>query len=82
VPFHRFITQNEWLGNFLTSNFSEDYYWYSQYYGFYYTVNGEVPPWRFPHMGPQKIVARLAELHPDINWPAPSTIGDVLRRAN
>lgn len=127
VPFHRFITQNESLGNFLTSNFSEGsccpynyryepfwgqadivplvpgyaprsdqgltpvhawqvderpriyyyysifyaphgsnyrylgvvgyamarddprgtpfYYWYSQYYGFYYTVNGEVPPW-------------------------------------
>lgn len=21
------------------------YYWYSQYYGFYYTVNGEYPPW-------------------------------------
>jgi Homeodomain-like domain len=37
---------------------------------------------RFPHMGPRKIVARLAELHPDIDGPAPSTIGDILRRAN
>lgn len=127
VPFHRFITQNESLGNFLTSNFSEGsccpynyryipfpaqadivplvpgynprggqgltpvhawqvderpriyyyysifyaphgsnyrylgivgyamarddprgtpfHYWYSQYYGFYYTVDGEYPPW-------------------------------------
>src|SRR5215210_5288999 len=30
---------------------------------------------RFPHMGPRKIVARLAELHPEIDWPAPSTAG-------
>jgi hypothetical protein len=127
VPFHRFITQNQSLGNFLTANFSEGsccpynyaytpfpsqadivplvpgyvprsdqgltpvyawqviespriyyyysifyashasnyhyqgvvgyamasndprgtplYYWYSQYYGFYYTVGGETPPW-------------------------------------
>jgi hypothetical protein len=127
VPFHRFITQNESLGNFLTSNFSEGsccpynyryqpfpyqadivplvpgyapradqgltpvhawqvderpriyyyysifyyphgsnyrylgivgyamarddprgtpfHYWYSQYYGFYYTLSGEYPPW-------------------------------------
>src|SRR6266508_4161957 len=37
---------------------------------------------RFPHMGPRKIVARLAELHPRIEWPAASTIGDILRRAN
>src|SRR6185369_10115816 len=37
---------------------------------------------RFPHMGPRKIAARLAELHPDIEWPAPSTIGDILCRAN
>jgi putative transposase len=36
---------------------------------------------RFPHMGPRKIIARLTELHPDIEWPAPSTAGDILRRA-
>src|SRR5262249_1175098 len=37
---------------------------------------------RFPHMGPRKIAVRLAELHPGIDWPAPSTIGDILRRAD
>jgi len=37
---------------------------------------------RFPHMGPRKIFARLAELHPNVDWPAASTIGDILRRAN
>jgi putative transposase len=37
---------------------------------------------RFPHMGPRKIAVRLAELHPKVEWPAPSTIGDILRRAN
>lgn len=37
---------------------------------------------RFPHMGPRKIIARLSELHPDIEWPAPSTAGDILRRAS
>ncbi len=37
---------------------------------------------RFPHMGPRKIVARLSELHPEIDWPAASTMGDILRRAN
>src|SRR5262245_25084247 len=26
---------------------------------------------RFPFMGPRKIVARLCELHPSIDWPAP-----------
>lgn len=35
---------------------------------------------RFPFMGPRKIVARLSELHPDTAWPAPSTIGDLLKR--
>src|SRR5207253_10522490 len=30
---------------------------------------------------PRKIRVRLAELHPDIDWPAPSTIGDILGRA-
>jgi putative transposase len=37
---------------------------------------------RFPYMGPRKIIARLTELHPDVEWPAPSTAGDILRRAN
>lgn len=37
---------------------------------------------RFPHMGPRKIVARLTELHPETEWPAPSTVGDILRREN
>ena len=37
---------------------------------------------RFPHMGPRKIIARLSELHPDIEWPAASTAGDILRRAD
>ena len=37
---------------------------------------------RFPHMGSRKIIARLAELNPDIDWPAPSTAGDILQRAN
>ena len=37
---------------------------------------------RFPHMGPRKIIARLTELHPDLGWPASSTAGDILRRAN
>jgi len=30
--------------------------------------------------GPKKLRARLAELHPETAWPAPSTIGDLLRR--
>jgi putative transposase len=37
---------------------------------------------RFEHMGPRKIIARLTELHPEIDWPAPSTAGDILHRAN
>jgi putative transposase len=37
---------------------------------------------RFRYMGPRKILARLSELHPDIDWPAASTIGDLLRRAD
>jgi len=36
---------------------------------------------RFPFMGPRKIFARLSELHPEVDWPAASTIGDILRRA-
>src|SRR5512144_2448458 len=37
---------------------------------------------RSPHMGPRKIAVRLAELHPKVEWPAPSTIGDILHRAD
>src|SRR6266581_1709931 len=37
---------------------------------------------RFSHMGPRKIAVRLAEIHPLVEWPAPSTIGDILHRAN
>jgi len=37
---------------------------------------------RFPFMGPRKIIARLSELHPEIAWPAASTVGDILRRAD
>jgi transposase-like protein len=37
---------------------------------------------RFPFMGPRKIIARLTELQPDVEWPAPSTAGDILRRAD
>lgn len=36
---------------------------------------------RFPHMGPRKIISRLIELQPNVDWPAPSTAGDILRRA-
>ena len=35
---------------------------------------------RHPHWGPKKLRARLARLAPDEVWPAPSTIGDLLRR--
>lgn len=37
---------------------------------------------RFPFMGPRKIIARLTELHPVVDWPAPSTAGDILARAD
>jgi putative transposase len=35
---------------------------------------------RKPDRGPKKIVARLAERKPEVDWPAPSTAGDILRR--
>lgn len=35
---------------------------------------------RFPRFGPEKIKAKLIEAHPQINWPAPSTIGDILKK--
>jgi len=34
-----------------------------------------------PSWGPRKIVARLGELHPRIEWPAASTAGEILKRA-
>jgi transposase InsO family protein len=36
---------------------------------------------RFPHFGPKKIQAVLARERPEIAWPAPSTIGEILARA-
>lgn len=35
---------------------------------------------RRPHWGPRKLLARLALDHPDLCWPAASTVGDLLRR--
>ena len=35
---------------------------------------------RFPHFGPKKIRARLQADRPGIDWPAASTIGDILKR--
>lgn len=35
---------------------------------------------RYPHRGPKKLQAMLQERVPDRRWPAPSTIGDLLRR--
>jgi putative transposase len=34
---------------------------------------------RFPHYGPRKIRTTLQTLHPTVHWPAPSTIGDLLK---
>lgn len=36
---------------------------------------------RFPHFGPKKIRAWLAREQPGIDWPACSTMGDILKRA-
>lgn len=36
---------------------------------------------RFPHMGPRKLLAKLAHQAPEIGWPAASTIGDILKQA-
>jgi transposase InsO family protein len=36
---------------------------------------------RFPHFGPKKIAAWLARTQPGIDWPACSTMGDILKRA-
>jgi transposase InsO family protein len=34
-----------------------------------------------PSWGPRKIVVKLAETYPDLAWPAPSTAGEILKRA-
>jgi len=34
-----------------------------------------------PTWGPLKIIGKLSDLHPDQTWPAPSTAGEILRRA-
>ena len=36
---------------------------------------------RFPHFGPKKIKAWLADKQPGIDWPAASVIGDILKKA-
>jgi transposase InsO family protein len=36
---------------------------------------------RFPHMGPRKLQAILERRHPEVGWPAASTIGDLLKQA-
>lgn len=33
-----------------------------------------------PELGPLKILALLSSRHPDQQWPAPSTVGDILKR--
>ena len=45
-------------------------------------IEDEIVVFRLEHerWGPKKITARLRELHPEINWPAPSTAGDLLKR--
>ncbi len=35
---------------------------------------------RFPFMGPKKILARLGEMKPHLDWPSPSTASEILRR--
>ena len=35
----------------------------------------------YPHWGPRKLAAILAEREPQVEWPAPSTMGELLRRA-
>ena len=36
---------------------------------------------RFPHLGPRKLVALLKRKAPEIDWPAASTIGDLIKAA-
>jgi len=46
-------------------------------------VEGEIVALRrrFPHMGPRKLLAILARREPATDWPAASTMGDILKRA-
>ena len=37
---------------------------------------------RYPDLGPRKLSAKLERKMPEICWPAASTIGDILKRAN
>ncbi len=36
---------------------------------------------RFPHLGPRKLLAMLDRNDPETDWPAASTIGDIVKRA-
>jgi transposase InsO family protein len=36
---------------------------------------------KFPHLGPRKLLAVLQRDHPEADWPAASTIGDILKQA-
>jgi transposase InsO family protein len=35
----------------------------------------------FKHLGPRKLLVVLNRRQPDVRWPAPSTVGDILKRA-
>jgi len=35
---------------------------------------------KYPHWGPRKLVHRLAQIQPETHWPAPSTVGALLKR--
>src|SRR6266446_6092194 len=34
-----------------------------------------------PSWGPRKIIAKLEREHPEVDWPAPSTAGEILKKA-
>jgi transposase InsO family protein len=36
---------------------------------------------QFPHLGPRKLLAVLERRHPEHDWPAASTIGDILKQS-
>jgi transposase InsO family protein len=37
---------------------------------------------QFPYLGPRKLLAKLEDKRPGTSWPAASTIGDILKRAD